>query len=34
MDEIEARHKEVCTKAGVTPMVRPSFKDEGGELAQ
>jgi len=29
MDETEARHKEVCTKAGVTPMVRPSFKDEG-----
>jgi len=34
MDEIEARHKEVCTKCGVTPLVRPNFKEEGGESAR
>lgn len=34
MDEIEARHKEICTKCGVTPLVRPNFKDEGGDSAR
>jgi len=34
MDEIEVRHKEVCTKCGVTPLVRPNFKEEGGESAR